>query len=256
MSVTRRHPTHPKRPLSPPEHGLHSPYAHPLSHTKRSSGAEKWTSVSPCFEVPFAHTLPFRLQIRRLPKRAPAFRELGDPALPHLPKFLPALPDEHTFMRTPGELSPLSSLPNGMVGTYVGHKQNEDALEGLKTASNEVHKRKRFGELVTNPPVDGVLSKQHDLWQASAGNQIGHYEQKQSRTAHRPTASSSALHDFKWDDFQGKDGSPATDVVSRETVEFSLDFRAKAKASSSRQGLILVHFSIQLERFVWNRGCA
>ena len=33
--------------LTPPKHGLHNPYAHPLSHTKRSSGAEKWTSVSP-----------------------------------------------------------------------------------------------------------------------------------------------------------------------------------------------------------------
>ena len=38
-------------------------------------------------------------------QRAPAFRELGDPALPHFPKFLPALPDEHTFNRTPGELA-------------------------------------------------------------------------------------------------------------------------------------------------------
>lgn len=38
-------------------------------------------------------------------QRAPAFRELGDPALPHFPKFLPALPDEHTFRRTPGQVS-------------------------------------------------------------------------------------------------------------------------------------------------------
>ena len=27
----------PKHPLVPPEYGLHHPYAHPLSHTKRSS---------------------------------------------------------------------------------------------------------------------------------------------------------------------------------------------------------------------------
>jgi hypothetical protein len=32
-----KHPTHLKHPLTPPEHGLHNPYVHPLSHTKRSS---------------------------------------------------------------------------------------------------------------------------------------------------------------------------------------------------------------------------
>lgn len=48
-------------------------------------------------------------------QRAPAFRELGDPALPHFPKFLPALPDEHTFNRTPGELS---STPNDLKVCY------------------------------------------------------------------------------------------------------------------------------------------
>jgi hypothetical protein len=33
----QKHPTHPKCPLTPPSHGLHNPYAHPLSHKKRSS---------------------------------------------------------------------------------------------------------------------------------------------------------------------------------------------------------------------------
>jgi len=37
VSDTQNHPTHPKHPLTPPEHGLHNPYALPLSHKKRSS---------------------------------------------------------------------------------------------------------------------------------------------------------------------------------------------------------------------------
>ena len=34
VSVTRKHPKHPR---TPPQHGLHNHYRHPLSHTKRSS---------------------------------------------------------------------------------------------------------------------------------------------------------------------------------------------------------------------------
>jgi hypothetical protein len=33
----QNYPTHPTHPLTPPGHGLHSPYAQPLSHRKRSS---------------------------------------------------------------------------------------------------------------------------------------------------------------------------------------------------------------------------
>jgi len=36
-SDTSKHPTHPKHPLTPPENGLHNPYAHPLSHKIRLS---------------------------------------------------------------------------------------------------------------------------------------------------------------------------------------------------------------------------
>jgi len=35
VSNTQNPPTHPKHPLTTPLHGLHNPYAHPLSHTKR-----------------------------------------------------------------------------------------------------------------------------------------------------------------------------------------------------------------------------
>jgi hypothetical protein len=49
------------------------------------------------FEIPFAHTLPPRLHLRRLPKRAPAYRELCSNMKRHIPAFLPAPPDSHTF---------------------------------------------------------------------------------------------------------------------------------------------------------------
>ena len=37
VSDTINHPIHPKHPLTPLQNGLHNPFAHPLSHTKRSS---------------------------------------------------------------------------------------------------------------------------------------------------------------------------------------------------------------------------
>jgi hypothetical protein len=36
VSDTQQYPTHPEHPLPPPSHGLHNPYALPLSHKKRS----------------------------------------------------------------------------------------------------------------------------------------------------------------------------------------------------------------------------
>jgi len=36
----------------------------------------------------------------------------------------------------------------------------------------------------------------------------------------------------------------------------TLTLRMLAKNPDERQGLTLVHFSAQLERFVWDRGCA
>jgi len=45
--LSQKHTLHTlKHPLPPLQPGLHNPYAHPLCQTKRSSGAEKWTSVS------------------------------------------------------------------------------------------------------------------------------------------------------------------------------------------------------------------
>lgn len=130
-------------------------------------------------------------------QRAPAFRELGDPALPHFPKFLPALPDEHTFNRTPGELS---STPNDLkaVGVSAGHKPFEDALGGLKRA-NDMCKRKRFGEYEANPHVDDVVSKQYDLWKASFSNQVdGSSREKQNKTVKKLKSTSRPLSDFRW----------------------------------------------------------
>jgi len=53
------------------------------------------------FDVPFAHTLPPRPFVRRVPKRAPSFRELGSSDLAHVPTFFPAVPDQHTLKCSP-----------------------------------------------------------------------------------------------------------------------------------------------------------
>lgn len=184
------------------------------------------------FEIPFAHTLPLRLQIRRLPKRAPAFRELGDPALPHFPKFLPALPDEHTFNRTPGELS--SAQNDAKAGVSAGHKPFEDAMGGLKRA-NDTCKRKRFGEYETNPRVDDVALKQYELWQASFSDQLGGDREKQSVTVKKLKPTTRTQSDFQWDR-GGVEGTLKSEIdVSRGKVEFDLDFRTKGKTSKARQ---------------------
>ena len=39
-------------------------------------------------------------------------------------------------------------------------------------------------------------------------------------------------------------------------VEDAMDSRYASKENDAKQGLTLVNFSAQLERFVWDRGCA
>mmetsp|Transcript_20377 Transcript_20377/g.50678 ORF Transcript_20377/g.50678 Transcript_20377/m.50678 type:complete len:321 (-) Transcript_20377:295-1257(-) len=185
------------------------------------------------FEIPFAHTLPLRLQIRRLAKRAPAFRELGDPAPAHFPKFLPALPDEHTFSRTPGELA--SAQKDFQGGTVAGHKAFDEALGGLKS-TNDLCKRKRFGEYESVPRMDDVASEQYELWQASFSEQAGTRLDKVKRIAKAcdtPSASR-AVHDLSWDVDGAVDGAPDGEiVVSRGKVKFDLDVESKAKTSKA-----------------------
>ena len=109
------------------------------------------------FEVPFAHALPAKLQIKRLPKRAPAFREIGEKAQAHIPKFLPAFPDEHTLRRTAGELAEIPRPDR--------EDQMNDVLMTLKRTA-ELTKRKRFGEFAGEPP--GEMNKtRFELWETA-----------------------------------------------------------------------------------------
>jgi hypothetical protein len=47
MKIHPKYPQHPQYPLKSPNYRLHNPYAQPLSHKKRLSRADEWTSVSP-----------------------------------------------------------------------------------------------------------------------------------------------------------------------------------------------------------------
>ena len=90
-------------------------------------------------EVPFAHALPARLQIKRLPKRAPAFRELGERAEAHIPRFLPALPDAHALRRSAGELAePLSEKERAARGRSL-----EEPLDDVLGSLRKTHARPR-----------------------------------------------------------------------------------------------------------------
>lgn len=100
------------------------------------------------FEVPFAHALPLRLQIKRLPKRAPAFREVNEVAPVHIPKFLPALPDAHTLRHTDGEIAVVKKPSNN--GKAV--ESSEDVLHSLKQSA-ALEKKRKFGEFEDNPSL-------------------------------------------------------------------------------------------------------
>jgi len=117
------------------------------------------------FEIPFTHTLPLRLQIRRLPKRSPAFRELGDTTRPHFPKYMPALPDSHTYNGTAGEI--IVSSGGDQVDTVTGYKHLESALEGLKKVTR-LCRKKRVAEYEVSLRMDDVLSSQHGMWQRAS----------------------------------------------------------------------------------------
>jgi len=84
------------------------------------------------FEVPFAHALPPRLQLRRLPKRAPTFRELCFDIQHHIPAFLPALPDSHTFKI-------LSATYHTATCTNFTSNMKEDSFCDLKGVFSSAH---------------------------------------------------------------------------------------------------------------------
>ena len=119
------------------------------------------------FEVPFAHALPARLQIKRLPKRAPAFRELGERAEAHIPRFLPALPDAHALRRSAGELAePLSEKERAARGRSL-EEPLDDVLGSLRK-THALTKKRRFGEFETRGAPGEVAAAHFGAWEAAS----------------------------------------------------------------------------------------
>ena len=117
-------------------------------------------------EVPFAHALPARLQIKRLPKRAPAFRELGERAEAHIPRFLPALPDAHALRRSAGELAePLSEKERAARGRSL-EEPLDDVLGSLRK-THALTKKRRFGEFETRGAPGEVAAAHFGAWEAA-----------------------------------------------------------------------------------------
>ena len=118
-------------------------------------------------EVPFAHALPARLQIKRLPKRAPAFREIGERAEAHIPKFLPALPDAHALRRSAGELAePLSEKERAERGRTL-EEPLDDVLGSLRK-THALTKKRRFGEFETRGAPGEVAAAHFGAWEAAS----------------------------------------------------------------------------------------
>ena len=116
------------------------------------------------FEVPFAHALPARLQIKRLPKRAPAFREIGERAEAHIPKFLPALPDAHALRRSAGELAEPLSEKERAERSRTLEEPLEDVLGSLRK-THALTKKRRFGEFANRGVPGDVAAAQFRAWE-------------------------------------------------------------------------------------------
>ena len=118
-------------------------------------------------EVPFAHALPARLQIKRLPKRAPAFRELGERAEAHIPRSLPALPDAHALRRSAGELAePLSEKERAARGQSL-EEPLDDVLGSLRK-THALTKKRRFGEFETRGAPGRSRRRAFGAWEAAS----------------------------------------------------------------------------------------
>ena len=119
------------------------------------------------FEVPFAHALPARLQIKRLPKRAPAFREIGERAEAHIPKFLPALPDAHALRRSAGELAEPLSEKERAERSRTLEEPLEDVLGSLRK-THALTKKRRFGEFANRGVPGDVAAAQFRAWETAS----------------------------------------------------------------------------------------
>jgi transcription initiation factor TFIID subunit 8 len=119
------------------------------------------------FEVPFAHALPARLQIKRLPKRAPAFREIGERAEAHFPKVLPALPDAHALRRSAGELAEPLSEKERLERSRTLEEPLEDVLGSLRK-THALTKKRRFGEFANRGVPGDVAAAQFRAWETAS----------------------------------------------------------------------------------------
>lgn len=138
------------------------------------------------YEVPFAHALPLRLQIKRLPKRAPAFREVGEPAPAHIPKFLPSLPDPHTLRHTTGELAVHPART--AIEKNKDASASEDVLRSLKqSAALSAKTKRKFGEFVDSPSLGEVTESARGAYYTSTTSN--------GTNGRKDTAASAALDD-------------------------------------------------------------
>ena len=118
-------------------------------------------------EVPFAHALPARLQIKRLPKRAPAFRELGERAEAHIPRFLPRAPGR-------ARAAPLRGRARGASkreGARGARPESEEPLDDVLGSLRKTHaltKKRRFGEFETRGAPGEVAAAHFGAWEAAS----------------------------------------------------------------------------------------
>jgi len=122
--------------------------------------------------VPFTQTIPQRLRVSRLPKRAPAFRELGHSSFPHYPKYLPSFPDEHT-------LHTHSKYYRRAGGTISDQKLSKNLTGELKACYDRRKRKKMSCELVSSRHYDfeNLASVTEDLWFSCTARELGHHEE-------------------------------------------------------------------------------
>ncbi|PIN11168.1 putative bromodomain transcription factor [Handroanthus impetiginosus] len=99
-----------------------------------SSGAmrEIRDYVETAEEIPFAQPVP-QFPVRREPKRIPSFSQMGEtPSFKHIPAWLPAFPDPHTYVRTPVWNERVSDPRTDKIELARQHRKAERSLLNLQ----------------------------------------------------------------------------------------------------------------------------
>jgi len=81
-------------------------------------------------EVPFAKPLP-QFPVRRVPDLPPSFGDAQEEPPSHIPRFLPALPDQHTYRQTPTYEGRELDIKGATQTMYKNNRQADKALLGL-----------------------------------------------------------------------------------------------------------------------------